>query len=98
MKRNRIYISIKDTIFRRLRMALSRKDIIHTFDIEIGSLYQQSGDPIIIVPKDGSLKEPTPGTTGLRKLLVKYGKKLENYFALVCLGCCILVCRRIILG
>jgi hypothetical protein len=64
-------------------MALSRKDIIHTFDIEIGSLYQQSGEPIIIVPEDGSLKEPTPGTTGLRKLLVKYEKKLENYFALV---------------
>ena len=80
-------------------MALSRKDIIHTFDIEIGSLYQQSmRAPSSSVPEDGSLKEPTPGTTGLRKLLVRYEKKLENYFALVCLGCCILVYRRIILG
>jgi hypothetical protein len=26
-----------------------------------------------------------------RKLLVGYEKKLENYFALVCLGCCILI-------
>jgi putative transposase len=34
----------------------------------------------------------------LRKLLVRYEKKLENYFALVCLGCCILVYRRRILG
>ena len=51
-------------IFRRLRLALSRKDTVHTFDIEIGSLYQQSGEPIIIVPEDGSLNEPTPSTTG----------------------------------
>jgi transposase len=33
-----------------------------------------------------------------RKLLVRYEKKLENYFALVCLGCCIIIYRRIILG
>jgi putative transposase len=33
-----------------------------------------------------------------RKLLVRYEKKLENYFALVCLGCCIVIYRRIILG
>jgi putative transposase len=33
-----------------------------------------------------------------RKLLVGYEKKLENYFALVCLGCCIVIYRRIILG
>ena len=33
-----------------------------------------------------------------RKLLVRYEKKIENYFALVCLGCCILIYRRIILG
>ena len=33
-----------------------------------------------------------------RKLLVGYEKKLENYFALVCLGCCIIIYRRIILG
>ena len=30
-----------------------------------------------------------------RKLLVRYEKKIENYFALVCLGCCILIYRRI---
>ena len=30
--------------------------------------------------------------------LVRYEKKIENYFALVCLGCCILIYRRIILG
>ena len=64
MKRNRTFISIKDMIFQRLRMALSRKDTVHTFDIEMGGdLYQQSGEPPIIVPEDGSLKEPTPGTT-----------------------------------
>jgi putative transposase len=34
----------------------------------------------------------------LRKLLVRYEKKLENYFVLVCLGCCIVIYRRIILG
>jgi transposase len=34
----------------------------------------------------------------LRKLLVRYEKKIENYFALVCLGCCIVIYRRIILG
>jgi hypothetical protein len=33
-----------------------------------------------------------------RKLLVRYEKKLENYFDLVCLGCCIVIYRRIILG
>ena len=33
-----------------------------------------------------------------RKLLVRYEKKLENYFALVCLGCCIIIYRGIILG
>ena len=33
-----------------------------------------------------------------RKLLIRYEKRLENYFALVCLGCCILIYRRIILG
>lgn len=33
-----------------------------------------------------------------RKLLVRYEKKSENYFALVCLACCIVVYRRIILG
>jgi len=33
-----------------------------------------------------------------RKLLVRYEKKLENYYALVCLGCCIVIYRRIILG
>ena len=33
-----------------------------------------------------------------RKLLVRYEKKLENYLALVCLACCIIVYRRIILG
>jgi putative transposase len=33
-----------------------------------------------------------------RKLLVRYEKKIENYFALVCLSCCILIYRRIILG
>ncbi|MGA9845510.1 MAG: hypothetical protein WBQ25_24695 [Nitrososphaeraceae archaeon] len=48
----------------RLKTKLSRKDTVHTFDIEIGSLYQQSGEPIIIVPEDGLQKEPTPGTTG----------------------------------
>jgi putative transposase len=33
-----------------------------------------------------------------RKLLIRYEKKLENYFALVCLGRCIIIYRRIILG
>ena len=33
-----------------------------------------------------------------RKLLVRYEKKLENYFDLVCLGCCIVIYRRTILG
>ena len=33
-----------------------------------------------------------------RKLLIRYKKKLENYFELVCLSCCILIYRRIILG
>ena len=33
-----------------------------------------------------------------RKLLIRYKKKLENYFALVCLGCCIIIYRKIILG
>ncbi|MGB7638477.1 MAG: transposase [Nitrososphaeraceae archaeon] len=30
-----------------------------------------------------------------RKLLVRYEKKSENYLALVCLACCIIVYRRI---
>jgi len=33
-----------------------------------------------------------------RKLLVRYEKKSENYLALVCLACCIIVYRRIIFG
>ena len=32
------------------------------------------------------------------KLLVRYEKKSENYLALVCLACCIIVYKRIILG
>jgi IS5 family transposase len=32
-----------------------------------------------------------------RKVLVRY-EKMENYFALVCLDCCIIIYRRIILG
>ena len=31
------------------------------------------------------------------KLLVTCEKKIENYFVLVCLGCCIIIYRRIIL-
>ena len=33
-----------------------------------------------------------------RRLLVRYEKKTEKYFELVCLGCCIIIYRRIILG
>ena len=33
-----------------------------------------------------------------RKLLIRYEKKSENYLALVCLDCCIIVYRGIILG
>jgi hypothetical protein len=33
-----------------------------------------------------------------RKLLIRYEKKSENYLALVCLACCIIIYRRIILG
>jgi putative transposase len=34
-----------------------------------------------------------------RKLLIRYEKKSENYLALVCLACCIIIVyRRIILG
>ena len=33
-----------------------------------------------------------------RKLLVRYEKKSENYLALVCLACSIIVYRRIVLG
>ena len=33
-----------------------------------------------------------------RKLLIRYKKKSENYLALVCLACCIIVYRGIILG
>ena len=33
-----------------------------------------------------------------RKLLVRYEKKSENYLSLVCLACCIIVYKRIILG
>ena len=33
-----------------------------------------------------------------RKLLIRYEKKLENYFELVCLGFCILTYRKITLG
>jgi transposase len=33
-----------------------------------------------------------------RKLLIRYEKKSENYLALVCLACCIIVYRGIILG
>ena len=31
-----------------------------------------------------------------RKLLVRYEKKSENYLALVCLACCIIVYRRLV--
>jgi putative transposase len=33
-----------------------------------------------------------------RKLLIRYEKKSENYLAQVCLACCIIVYRGIILG
>ena len=53
---------------------------------------------IIILEEDGLLKEPTPGITGSENFWLDMKRRLENYFALVCLGCCILIYRRIILG
>ena len=44
------------------------------------------------------VERTNPWHNKFRKLLVRYEKKIENYFALVCLGCCILIYRRIILG
>ena len=52
---------------------------------------------IIVTLEDGLLKELIPGITGSENS-VRYEKKIENYFALVCLGCCIIIYRRIILG
>ena len=34
----------------------------------------------------------------IQKVISKYEKKSENYLALVCLACCSIVYRRIILG
>ena len=50
---------------------------------------------VVMLKEDWSQKEPTRGITG--SVLLRYEKKLESYFALVCLGCCIVIYRRIIL-
>ena len=52
----------------------------------------------IILKEDGLQKRTNSWHNRFRKLLVRYEKKIENYFALVCLGCCILIHRRITLG
>ena len=44
------------------------------------------------------IERTNPWHNRFRKLLVRYEKKSENYLALVCLACCIIVYRRIILG
>ena len=82
--------------FRRLRMMLSRKDILphirHRGEQSItkGSNHHHTTKRRWVVERTNSWHNR------FRKLLVRYEKKLENYFALVCLGCCILIYRRII--
>jgi len=48
----------------------------------------------------GAVERTNSWHNRFRKLLVRYTKKLGGYFALVVasLGCCIVICRRIILG
>jgi len=53
---------------------------------------------VILLEEVGVVERTNSWHNRFRKLLVRYEKKLENYFALVCLGCCILIYRRIILG
>jgi hypothetical protein len=43
---------------------LSKEDTYPIFDIDVGSLHQQSGKAVIIILEDGLLKEPTLGITG----------------------------------
>ena len=42
--------------------------------------------------------ERTNSRQQIQKVISKYEKKSENYLALVCLACCSIVYRRIILG
>jgi putative transposase len=83
--------------FQETKDDVSRKDTYHTFDIEENNL-QQNAVIIILREEDGLLRELNSWHNRFRKLLVRYEKKLENYFALACLGCCILIYRRMILG
>ena len=50
------------------------------------------------IPKWVVVERINPWHNRFRNLLVRYGKKAENYLGLVYLSCCIIVYRRIILG
>ncbi len=45
-----------------------------------------------------SLSAPGPGTTGFRKLLIRFEKRMENYRGLVHFACALIVYRLIVLG
>ena len=51
-------------ILKGLNIIMLSKESYPIFDIDVGSLHQQSGKAVIIILEDGLLKEPTLGITG----------------------------------
>ncbi|MBV9177511.1 MAG: transposase [Nitrososphaeraceae archaeon] len=87
---------IKHTTFHKYKENLSKGDTSRIFVTEVKKKNRKKiGYPTkrwVVIERTNSWHNR------FRKLLVRYEKKSENYLALVCLACCIIVYRRIILG
>jgi hypothetical protein len=95
--------------FQTIEVCEPIEDIYHIFDIEEKQsvIKINGGSNHCHHAKRGWVVETTNSWHNrFRRLLVRYEEKLGSYFALVvvvvvvgvCLGCCIVIYRRIILG
>jgi len=101
-KRNKTAVLVKD-MFQEIEVRKPIEDIYHTFDIEEKQSVTKinGGNNHRHPAKRGWVVETTNSWHNrFIKLLVRYKEKLGSYFAIVgvCLGCCIIIYRRIILG
>jgi len=89
--------------FQTIEVCEPIEDIYHIFDIEEKQsvIKINGGSNHCHHAKRGWVVETTNSWHNrFRRLLVRYEEKLGSHFALVgvCLGCCIVIYRRIILG
>ena len=101
-KRNKTAVLVKD-MFQEIEVRKPIEHIYHTFDIEEkqsvtkingGNNHRHHAKRSWVVETTNSWHNR------FRRLLVRYEEKLGSYFALVgvCLGCCIVIYRRINFG